>query len=704
MGQTGRSMNTNRDAEYRLCGWRVQPALNRLMKDGAEVRLEPRVMQVLACLLATRGEPMTRDALMQAVWGHEHVTEDALNRTVSKLRRLIADELKCGAEIETIPKTGYRLLQPEQAATSTAAPSATAEATQADMPTRRWWWVAAMVLAAALGILLWPRGQHGGQGSVATDPQARIVPLTSLEGKEIEPSLSPDGSHVALAWRMNRDEKYHIYVLPLSSETLLQVSDSATSDDFGPQWSPDGTQIAFVRFEEGTRCEVLSVSPVGGPARHLADCDKYEGDNLAWSPDGSTLALKAPDSKGLDLLTPADGKLRHFTEVPASEMLDSTPSFSPDGSQLAFVRWHAAGVANVYVVPVSGGEPKRLTFDNLKVDGLTWEPDSHHIVFSSNRGGPFSLWRVDVDGGPAERVPQSGRAAYSPAMSRDGKLLAYEEWTGQTNIFSVDGRNPAAVPRQITYTTRWDWNPAASPDGKRMAFVSDRSGTTEIWVTDKDGENGLKLTAFGGPYTSGPAWSPDGTHIVFDSPAVDGNFDIYEVAADGSAPRRLTDSPVEDRFAHYSWDGKWIYFSSRRSGAWEIWRMPAGGGTAQQVTFKGGYYSEPGPDGAVYFSRDWYAGIWRVVPGKDPELVVPDLQPEDCSNWQVGRDRIWYVQRMGRQPVWLATHGFAAGGDGQSLMQLPLLSYKSGIGLTPGGQVLISEVVRDESDLMLLTR
>ena len=694
-------MSGNGEAEYHLCGWRVQPALNRLMKDGAEVRLEPRVMQVLAYLLAAEGEPVTRDALMQGVWGHEYVTEDALNRTVSKLRRLITDELKCNAEIETIPKTGYRLNQ-SVAAASPDAPLASA------MPSRAthqqgWRWAGAVLAAAVLGIALWPRGPGAGAGSIATDPQARIVPLTTLEGKEIEPTLSPDGSHVAFAWRETPRDKYHIYVRALSSETLLQVSDGA-DDDFGPQWSPDGTQIAFVRMQDGVSCELLSVAPVGGPARHLADCDKYEGDSQSWAPDGATLAFKAPDSEGLDLLTLADGSIRHLTEVPPADMLDNTPAFSPDGSLLAFIRWHASGVANVYVVPVSGGEPKRLTFDNLKVEGLTWEPDSRHIVFSSNRGGPFSLWRVDVDGGPAVRVSQAGPAAYDPVLSRDGRLMAYEEWNGQTNIFSVDGMNPGAAPHQVTYTTRWDWNPAASPDGKHLAFVSDRSGSFEIWVSDRMGEDALKLTAFGGPYVSNPAWSPDGRNIVFDSPVVDGNFDIYEVAADGGAPRRLTDAPAEDRYAHFSWDGKWIYFSSRRSGAWEIWRMPAGGGAAEQVTFKGGYFSEPGPNGAIYFSRDWYPGIWRVVPGKDPELVVPDLEAEDCNNWQVGRDRIWYVQRMARRPVWLASHGFTAGGNGQSLMQLPLLSYKSGIGLTPDDQVLISEIVRDESDLMLLTR
>lgn len=347
------SMNSNADAEYRLCGWRVQPALNRLMKDGAEVRLEPRVMQVLACLLATDGEPVTRDALMQSVWGHEYVTEDALNRTVSKLRRLITDELKCAAEIETIPKTGYRLIQPGEAASS-AAPASDASPAAPAAAMRRWWWVAAVLVAAGLGVVLWPRGLGTGMGSIATDPQARIVPLTSLEGKEIEPTLSPDGSHVAFGWRETPGEKYHVYVRAIGSETQLQVSDGA-DDDFGPQWSPDGSQIAYVRMEDGVSCEIMSVSPVGGPARRLADCDKYEGDALSWAPDGGTLAIKAPDSEGLDLLTLSDGSVKHFTEVPPADMLDNTPSFSPDGSLLAFIRWHASGVANVYVVPVSGG-------------------------------------------------------------------------------------------------------------------------------------------------------------------------------------------------------------------------------------------------------------------------------------------------------------------------------------------------------------
>ena len=688
------------ETEYKLCDWRVQPALNRLTRAGAEVRLEPRVMQVLACLLAAHGEPVTRDALMQAVWGHEYVTEDALNRTVSKLRKLITDELKCGAEIETIPKTGYRLIQPE---------AATVRATPA--PTRRLsyrgWLLTLGVIGAASLVGFLVRGRHAVAAmDVTTDPGASVTPVTSMEGKEMDPSLSPDASHVAFVWEKDpggSNPQYHIYVQALSSSTLLQITDGDGHEHM-PRWSPDGTQIAYADIDD-TKCALLTVSPLGGPSRKLGDCDKYEGDSLSWSPDGSTLAMKAPDSRGLDLMTVATGVVHHFTEVPNEDWQDASPAYSPDGTLIAFVRWHAPGVANVFVVPVSGGEAKRLTFDNLKIEGLSWEPDDRHLVFSSNRGGPFSLWRVDIDGGPAQRVPQSGRAAFTPELSRDGRQLVYEEWTGATNIFSVDPAHPNAEPKQITETTRWNWNPAAAPDGKHIAFASDRGGTSEIWVADGDGSEALKLTAFGGPYTSNPAWSPDSQHIVFDSPAVDGNFDIYEVDAQGGAPKRLTTSPAMDRFPHYSPDGKWIYFSSHRSGNWEVWRMPVAGGEAQaqQITFDGAYFSVPAADGSVYFSRDFYAGLWRLRSGGKPELVVPDLQPEDCSNWHLDRDRIWYVQRPVRGVPWLASHSLSAGGEGQKLTPLPMLSYKSELGLTPDGRILMAQVVSDESDLMLLS-
>ncbi|HSC48354.1 MAG TPA: DPP IV N-terminal domain-containing protein, partial [Gammaproteobacteria bacterium] len=286
------------------------------------------------------------------------------------------------------------------------------------------------------------------------------------------------------------------------------------------------------------------------------------------------------------------------------------------------------------------------------------------------------------------------------AMSRDGRRLVYQEWDGQVDLYSLDTRAPGAQPQQLTFTTRRDWSPAVSPDGRRIVFASDRTGFNEIWVADSDGGNSLKLTAFSGPYVGNPAWSPDGRQVVFDAPAVDGNFDLYAVDAAGGAPRRLTTDAAEDRFPHFSPDGSWIYFSSRRSGAWEIWRMPATGGGAEQVTFKGGYYSQLAPDGTVYFTRIDQRGIWRAMRGGDPERVVPDLEPAEA--WYPAPDSLWYVQHDAHGRIWLASHGYAPGPPGPRFAPIAIENHFSGLSLGPDGRLLFAGVVRSESDLWLM--
>jgi len=93
----------------------------------------------------------------------------------------------------------------------------------------------------------------------------------------------------------------------------------------------------------------------------------------------------------------------------------------------------------------------------------------------------------------------------------------------------------------------------------------------------------------------------------------------------------------------------------------------------------------------------------RLVSTDRDTCAQEDLQPEDCSNWQIGKDRIWYVQRPERGAPNLASHSFSAGGEGQKLMPLPMLSYKTGLGLTPDGKILMAQVVSNEADLMLLS-
>src|SRR6185369_12049438 len=97
------------DRDFRLDDWLVRPAQCRLSKDGRTRQVRPKVMDLLTYLAANRGEVVSKDQLINDVWGVEAVSESALTRTVTELRQALGDEADAPRLLETIPKRGYRL-------------------------------------------------------------------------------------------------------------------------------------------------------------------------------------------------------------------------------------------------------------------------------------------------------------------------------------------------------------------------------------------------------------------------------------------------------------------------------------------------------------------------------------------------------------------------------------------------------------------
>jgi DNA-binding winged helix-turn-helix (wHTH) protein/TolB-like protein len=102
------------EGDFRLAGWLICPQLNTVQKDGRTIRLEHKFMQVLVCLADRPGEVVSKEELMRAVWADTFVTDDVLTRAVSELRRILKDDAKQPHVIETVAKSGYRLIAPVQ--------------------------------------------------------------------------------------------------------------------------------------------------------------------------------------------------------------------------------------------------------------------------------------------------------------------------------------------------------------------------------------------------------------------------------------------------------------------------------------------------------------------------------------------------------------------------------------------------------------
>ena len=138
-----------------------------------------------------------------------------------------------------------------------------------------------------------------------------------------------------------------------------------------------------------------------------------------------------------------------------------------------------------------------------------------------------------------------------------------------------------------------------SHDGQRLVFSSTRGGEErEIWTARADGTGARQLTRGLGWWQGSPSFSPDSRQVAFDSRHEDGSWGLFVVDADGGVPRPLTTDSGDENCPVWSPDGRWIYYTSDQKAGRNVWRIPAGGGRAEQLTTKGsGFRVRVSPDG-----------------------------------------------------------------------------------------------------------
>jgi Tol biopolymer transport system component len=541
----------------------------------------------------------------------------------------------------------------------------------------------------------------------------KIIPFTSFPGMEMEPSFSPDGKQITFTWNGPGGDNYDIYVKLLDTAPPLRLT-SQPGEERSPCWSPDGRHIAFIRYAEHENSIAL-VPALGGPERVLRSVSPPGvpslGHFLSWTPDGKSLAFSERVSPlapfQIYLLSVETLEIRRVTSPPAGTRGDRFPAVSPSGDTLAFTRRSNNDTDDIYLAPVSGGEPTRLTSDNSVINGLVWTPDGRALIYSSNRAGARHIWKVAASGGTPELVPAGEENPTNPAIARQGRLLAYTSTRSDTNIWrmEVQGTKGASVnspPLKLISSTRSDDSPQYSPDGKKIVFSSARTGALELWACDADGSNPVRLTSFGGPHVGTPRWSADGRQIAFDSTA-EGHRDIYVVGLSGGKPRRLTVEPSTDARPSWSRDGRFVYFGSDRSGEWQVWRVSAEGGQAAQVTKKGGREAFESPDGRfVYYSKENVSGLWRMPAEGGEEVQVLDQVRQGF--WAVWAQGVYFVNPEARPHPAIEFYDFATGRTTPvATIEKEFFWNGPSLAATADGRwILYVQTDQTESDIMLV--
>lgn len=427
--------------------------------------------------------------------------------------------------------------------------------------------------------------------------EPRLEKLTDIaEGTETEVAIAPDGSRlIAVA-------SGDLWMFNIGDKTTKRITETPESESF-PAWAPDGKRITFTRGND-----TFSAS---GNDLSSSQLFKENATSLAWSATGRFAFVR---DRTL-WITDAAGLHEHALVDPDAnaDVTVTQPHFSPDSSQIAYIRSTAGFRGELWVADATKGTVRALVSDRLAENAVDsgWLANGKQLMYLTNRSGAYALWVVDFDDNTL--LPLTGplnggllgRIGFG--ISKDRVFLPRH--AVNSDIAISDGT-------QVTQTKDAEYEPAGSPDGKLVAYTVQKGNKTEVWTSGIHGENPT-FRALG----SQPRFSPNSFEIVYTYTDLEGRVDLRKLDVRDASSETVTDAPEIDFQPDWSPDGRTIVFASGKGGATGIWSTPATGGKRSRLN-DSGYYPRFSPDSRslVYWSQ---GALWTDAQKLKEGVVNP---------------------------------------------------------------------------------
>jgi eukaryotic-like serine/threonine-protein kinase len=413
-----------------------------------------------------------------------------------------------------------------------------------------------------------------------------LVPAQGGEARQLTKVGNPPGGHGAPAWSPD-GKRIAFTVGDFFSSDLTIWSMSTNGSDlkqmavgaFDPLYSPDGEKIYFAKDyglwslpiapEDGEVVgEPAQLIPATGHGRIRFLTISANGKKLAFSPLTSTSNIwSLPMSTNSDQAT--------GSPVPLTGNADFRtflPSFSADGSKIAYQTWPTGAVGtNLWLMDADGKNPAQLTTSggtvpswlnqervaflrrreegtmllsvtlnggnekalldfNDKVEYARLSPDGKQVAFNSKKSGTTNVWTISIDGRDAKRLTFDNELMAFPCWSPDGKFLAFQMKRGDDQHVAIIPSG-GGTPTQITFDHGLSWSHSWSPDGNKIAFAGSRNGIWNIWWVSRLSKEEKQLTNYTklNAYVRYPSWSPLANQIVYEYAETTGNIWLMEL-------------------------------------------------------------------------------------------------------------------------------------------------------------------------------
>ena len=493
----------------------------------------------------------------------------------------------------------------------------------------------------------------------------QIEKLTE-SGKAEMVAISPDGRYVVYVLRDG--EQQSLWMRHVATKSDVQVLAPDIVDFKGVAFSPDGNFIYYVRSDKATQnYSYLYQMPVlgGNPRQLIRDIDAPVG----FSPDGSQIVFLRglPDAAAIEVrIASADGGgERLLARLPIHAIYMFGASWSPDGKTIALSGLQSGKEQNFVLdlIRVGDGSVTTLYSSPTFLGRPVWLPDSDSLLVAIGlpKENRAQLWQIPTPKGEPLRFTND-LSDYGPFLdlTRDGKMLAAINETQISNIWlAPEGKT--ALARQITSAGVADIAVAPGPSGKLLV----RQGS-ELDLISADG--GQRTVVMPGARAYSTMSNCGDRYIIFDS-YTGTKTELWRTDADGSNPTRLVQQDVGEEDC--SPDGTWLVYTTNTSAGGKVYRMSVDGGTPTEIASAtgGGGNARISPDGKfVAYSlqegspipQSKYGVIpatggsapqtFSRLPGSGPARWSPDGKGLDFLLTRKGATNVWEQPLAGGEP------------------------------------------------------
>jgi eukaryotic-like serine/threonine-protein kinase len=619
-----------------------------LRKQGMKIRLQDQPFEILAILLRSPGQIVTREELRQTLWGTDTFVDfdRSLNKAINRLREALEDSAENPRFIETIPKRGYRFIAPVEPTQAAAMSSAVTNNTNVVVEPQKKklhasrrealaWGLALLFLSAAISVWLL-------HSSPTWEPisllRTSLLPPPNTSFLPYGFAISPDGARLAFV-AVDGEGKSALWIRGLSAGGAQRLD--GTDGAMFPFWSQDNRHIGF--FSD-RKLKTIDLS--GGNLRVLTDAPSGHGGT--WNRDGSIVF--APSIAGpLYRIDSTGGVAEPITPTRSNVQSHCLPSFLPDGRHFVFYVFRGAEddlIGNgIYLGTLASSTTT-----------LLWQGISGNVIYSAgyllyvrDRGlvaQPFDRDHLKVIGSPVSIVERELDSDRTDALagftaSENGIVVFQSTADSPARLRRFDGSG-----REVgTFSDGAYRDPSFSPNGRYLAVSSDDAHNGKYSIRVFDLERGVSVRLSEPGNANRPVWSPDGKEIVFDS--IQGNLSyLYRAPADASAPPQVLRKGPYISANHWSPDGRYILFVTVKDGlpVLELYLLA----DQSVVPFAPGAEAQFSPDGKwiAYVGQGGVAGGGGVMvqpfPGPGPHIQISGIggaQPR----WSRDGRNIFYV-------------------------------------------------------------